>query len=197
MPKAPFFLPESPNPSVDNAFMGDQIRGFGYNHDGVCDTLFRFHGAVVFMQRPKGFLSERDPGNPTGIPFSEEGIVERQNLAKFMLAFDSNLRPIVGQQVTFTPDNQSAALPRLQLMMARADAGDCELVAKRGGRGYLYVGNGKFRTDRSHEGKIPEAALRALSHHCGGEVTFTCVPPGSGQRIGLDRDGDGILDGDE
>jgi hypothetical protein len=28
-------------------------------------------------------------------------------------------------------------------------------------------------------------------------VTFTCVPRGSGQRIGIDRDGDGILDGDE
>ncbi|MBC7974709.1 MAG: hypothetical protein H7138_06950 [Myxococcales bacterium] len=28
-------------------------------------------------------------------------------------------------------------------------------------------------------------------------VTFTCVPPGSGLRIALDRDGDGALDGDE
>jgi hypothetical protein len=30
-----------------------------------------------------------------------------------------------------------------------------------------------------------------------GEVTLTCVPPGSGVRIGIDRDEDGILDGDE
>jgi hypothetical protein len=28
-------------------------------------------------------------------------------------------------------------------------------------------------------------------------VTFTCVPPGSGERIGVDRDGDGVWDGDE
>jgi hypothetical protein len=28
-------------------------------------------------------------------------------------------------------------------------------------------------------------------------VTYTCVPPGSGQRIGVDRDGDGFWDGDE
>jgi hypothetical protein len=28
-------------------------------------------------------------------------------------------------------------------------------------------------------------------------VTFTCVPPGSGERIGVDRDGDGAWDGDE
>ena len=30
-----------------------------------------------------------------------------------------------------------------------------------------------------------------------GEITFTCVPPGSGVRIGIDRDEDGILDADE
>jgi hypothetical protein len=26
------------------------------------------------------------------------------------------------------------------------------------------------------------------------EVTYTCVPPGSGTRIGLDRDEDGVFD---
>ena len=29
------------------------------------------------------------------------------------------------------------------------------------------------------------------------ELTFTCVPPGSGFRIGIDRDEDGIYDADE
>jgi hypothetical protein len=28
-------------------------------------------------------------------------------------------------------------------------------------------------------------------------VTYTCVPPGNGVRLGIDRDGDGVLDGDE
>ena len=33
---------------------------------------------------------------------------------------------------------------------------------------------------------------------CGFSVrTLVRVPPGSGQRIGIDRDGDGFLDGDE
>ena len=31
----------------------------------------------------------------------------------------------------------------------------------------------------------------------GGELTYTCTPPGSGVRIGIDRDEDGVLDGDE
>jgi DNA-binding beta-propeller fold protein YncE len=197
MPRAPFFLPESPDPSVENAFTGDQIRGFGYFHDGSCDTLFRFHSTVTFLQRPPGFLGPQDPGNPTGIPLSPEGFAERNNLARFMLAFDSNLKPIVGQQVTFTGQNSAAALPRLQLMMARADAGDCELIAKRGARGYLYVGGGRFRPDRSHEPLVPEAGLRLLSGQPQGQVTFTCVPPGSGYRIGIDRDDDGVLDGDQ
>ena len=43
---------------------------------------------------------------------------------------------------------------------------------------------------------IGDAALRLLAR-AGRPVTFTCVPPGSGERIGVDRDGDGAWDGDE
>jgi DNA-binding beta-propeller fold protein YncE len=197
MAKTPFFLPESPDPTVDNAFTGDQVRGFGFLHDGSTDTLFRFHSTVVFLQRPAGALGPLDPGNPEGIPPTLEGFLERQNLAQFMLAFDSNLRPIVGQQVTAAADNRIVALGRLQLMMDRADAGDCDLVAKGGGRGYLYLGEGKFRPDRHKDAPVSASALLDLAATPGGEVTFTCVPPGSGHRIGIDRDRDGVLDGDE
>jgi len=197
MAKTPFFLPESPDPTVDNAFTGDQVRGFGFLHDGSTDTLFRFHSTVVFLQRPPLALGPQDPGNPEGIPPTVGGFIERQNLAQFVLAFDSNLKPIVGQQVTLSSLNRASALPRLHLMMARADAGDCELVAKGGGRGYLYQGLGRFRPDREREGPVTEALLLDLAGIPGGEVTFTCVPPGSGRRIGIDRDLDGVLDGDE
>jgi hypothetical protein len=43
----------------------------------------------------------------------------------------------------------------------------------------------------------PAAALWTLAAHFGRPVTFTCAPPGSGERIGVDRDGDGAWDGDE
>lgn len=197
MAKTSFFLPESPDPSVDNAFTGDQVRGFGFLHDGSTDTLFRFHGSVVFLQRPPGALGAQDPGNPEGIPPTLAGLIERQNLAQFMVAFDSNLRPIVGQQVTLRRDNLAAVLPRIHLMEARAEAGDCELIVKGAGRGYLYQGSGRFQTDRSKDDPVLEAALLALAALPGGELTFTCVPPGSGLRMGLDRDLDGRLDGDE
>lgn len=39
--------------------------------------------------------------------------------------------------------------------------------------------------------------LQTLARQNGNSLTFTCVPPGSGQRIGLDRDADGLLNGDE
>ena len=164
------------------------VRGFGFFHDGSCDTLFRFHGTILFAPRPPGTISPNDPGNLEGFPLSAQGILERRQMEAFMLAFDSNLAPIVGQQVTLARGNSAAALPRIELMMARAGAGDCELVAHILGEGFLYVGDGKFRSGRSRHLKIPLAVLTALSKTRLGEVTFTCVPPGSGERIAGDRD---------
>ncbi len=54
-----------------------------------------------------------------------------QQLEQFMLAFDSNLAPIVGQQVTLTSTNGAASSgPRIDLLIARAAAGECDLVVK-------------------------------------------------------------------
>jgi hypothetical protein len=86
-------------------------------------------------------------------------------------------------------------------LLARADAGDCDLVAKGtlAGRsvGYLYVGHGRFATDHRAAPPVSGGALRTLGVLPGHEVTYMCVPPGSGRRIGIDRDEDGFLDGDE
>ncbi|MBI2931570.1 MAG: hypothetical protein HYY16_07945, partial [Planctomycetes bacterium] len=191
MPRTQFVIPG------DNAHKGDQVRGFGFLHDGSVDTLFRFHSTVLFLQRPPGTISPRDPGNPEGFPPNVTGFQERKAMEQFMLAFPSNLKPIVGQQVTLTASNLAAVEGRLALMMARADMGDCELVAKGGGRGYLYIGGGWFQTDRSSDAPIADAALRASAMEPEGELTYTCVPPESGWRIGLDRDGDGTLDAEE
>jgi hypothetical protein len=54
-----------------------------------------------------------------------------------------------------------------------------------------------FRTDRRALPPIREAVLRLLAIRLGHPVTFTCVPVGSGTRLGVDRDGDGAWDGDE
>jgi hypothetical protein len=169
-------------------FTGDQVRGFGFLHDGSVDTLFRFHSAALFTQ------SQSNPGG-----FAND--TQRRNMDAFMMAFDSNLAPIVGQQITRTASNGATVDPRIDLLAQRADAGECDLVAKGmlAGvmRGSLYVGGGRFVTDSAGDVTLADATLRARAATAGQELTFTCVPPGSGARIALDRDGDGAGDEDE
>ncbi|HET9623704.1 MAG TPA: MYXO-CTERM sorting domain-containing protein [Kofleriaceae bacterium] len=185
------------NLAQDTSPQGPQIRGFGFTHDGSTDTLFRFfHGVVFRATANAGFIG---------------GDTQRRAVEEFVLAFDSDLAPIVGQQVTLRADNAAAVGPRIDLMIARAKAPfvskifggkvtECDLVVKgaRGGRvrGYLMAADGTFTPD---DGSAPlsDAELRALAATAGQELTYTAVPPGSGLRIGLDRDLDGMLDGSD
>ena len=57
-------------------------------------------------------------------------------------------------------------------------------------------GEGRFRADRTDEALINGETLRALRRP-EPKRQFTCTPPGSGLRIGINRDEDGLLDGDE
>ncbi|HWU87250.1 MAG TPA: beta-propeller fold lactonase family protein [Kofleriaceae bacterium] len=173
-------------------FLGDQVRGFGFNHDGSVPDLFRF--SSDFEAVPPF-----PPG--VGIPLDSSGITAKKNMEQFMLAFDTDLAPIVGQQVTLAAGCGAAVSARIDLLKARADAGECELVAK--GRlglsevGFLYQGGGQFRADRQGLPSISDGPLRWSVLASGGALTYTCVPPGNGERIGIDRDLDGALDGDE
>jgi DNA-binding beta-propeller fold protein YncE len=189
-PKNPGFL------GGDNGFKGDQVRGFGFLHDGSVDTVFRFVHGISFSELANG------PGN-NGIPDGPEGDLQRRQLEAFILAFPTNLAPAVGQQITLTAASAAAVGPRIDLLRQRADAGECDLVAKTQAfgeeTGFLYVGLGSFVRDRRGQPSIPDAVLRSLATApgIGRPVTYTCVPPGSGARVSLDRDGDGAWDGDE
>jgi YVTN family beta-propeller protein len=178
----------------DFGFKGDQVRGFGFLHDGSVDTVFRFNHGLSFSVL---FTGEGNGGIPTG----PEGELQRRQLEAFMLAFPTELAPIVGQQITLTGSSSAAVLERIALLRERTDAGDCELVAKAqllgGEAGFLYAGANQFHTDRRAAPPITDAALRAKATQLGHPVTYTCVPLGSGERIGVDRDGDGSWDGDE
>jgi hypothetical protein len=192
-----------PPPYTDNSFMGDQVRGFGFLHDGSVDTVFRFHAGTPFAQTPN---------NPGGIPVAGptddpataqqkvlQNIQLRRQLEAFMLAFDSNLAPIVGQQATLTAESGADVAARVDLLEARAVAGDCDLVAHGlvhgAPAGFVFdPATGVFLTDRAHHRPLSDSRLRALARE--GELTFTAVPAGSGRRIGIDRDLDGVLDGD-
>ena len=157
----------------------DEVRGFGFLHDGSVDTLFRFHGAAVFT------LTDQ----------------QRLDLEQFVLAFDGNLAPVVGQQVTLDDADAGVVGPRLTLLEERADLGECDLAVQGivGGlaRGAVRLANGTFQMDRQAEAPLDETAFRALAATPGQPLTFTCTPPGSGLRVGVDRDEDGAYDRDE
>ncbi len=179
----------------DFSHQGDQVRGFGYLHDGAIDTVFRFFQATVF-----------NPGFDTDDTL-------RRDVEAFMLAFDTDLAPIVGQQVTVSQTNLATVAPRVDLLIARAKAPfqsallggasrECDVVVKGRvagePRGWVLdpAGNA-FTPDRAGESALGHAALLALASEPGQELTFTAAPPGSGIRMGIDRDLDAVLDGDD
>jgi len=170
--------------SVGGGNTGQQVRGFGFLHDGSVDTVNNFLSAPVFSLNP---AQERD-------------------LEQFSLAFPTDLAPIVGQQVTLTATNGAAVNPRIDLMIARAATPftslmlggvvtECEVVVKGsvGGqeRGWVRESGGLFRDDQNNS--VSDASLRALAA-TEGPLTYTCAPPGSGSRMGIDRDDDLHLD---
>jgi DNA-binding beta-propeller fold protein YncE len=168
-------------------FLGNQIRGYGFVHDGATDTLAHFFTARVFK-----------PNLNSGFPMLNPDAT-RRDVSDFMHAFESDLAPIVGQQVTLTATNGAAANLRIDLLIARAKAPfvskdlggtvtECDLVASvvEGGtpRGYLFdAASGNFVSSGEGASTRADAALRALAAVAGQEVTYTCTPPGSGRRI--------------
>jgi hypothetical protein len=122
-------------------------------------------------------------------------------MEQFMHAFDSNLAPIVGQQITLTGTNGATVGPRIDLLISRALAGESDLIVKgyvNGKiRGWLFQGDGSFKPDKSSEPAVADADLRATAFSILQELTYTSVPPGSGLRAGIDQDEDGVLDGDD
>ena len=195
-----FGLKTRPAMPTSDAFLGDQIRGFGFTHDGATPTIFNFLSTTTATT---GF--NQSPSTPGGFLPGPAGEFQKRQVEDFLLAFDSNLAPIVGQQTTLTDENATAVGARIDLLIDRARAGECDLVVKGGSndhgggeKGYLYdVVSGLFLGNRAVDAPLSDASLRQRAAQKGGELTYTCTPPGSGVRAGIDRDEDGVLDGDE
>ena len=172
--------------NLDTGFMGPQVRGFGFTNDGTIDTIFDFFHSRVFNPLPNSGFPLINPDQT------------RRNVEQFVLAFDTDLAPVVGQQITLNSGNAAAVGPRISLLEARAAAPfvskilgsnpvtECDLVANvvQGSavHGYLFnPTNGAFVA--SSGATLTDTALRALATTVGQEVTYTCVPPGSGTRV--------------
>jgi YVTN family beta-propeller protein len=270
----PFFLPESvlgPRRggffARDTAFTGEQVRGFGFLHDGGVDTMHRFHGANAFRrdddgnddaldsifprdveraacvrrfrqapstafeaapepvrpllglcveagplpeacflapgsaecqaalqtvgeafsmpELPRSFAEDVLPlcfqlgsmleeGSESGVCFPS-GLRERAQMESFMLAFDTNLKPSVGQQVTLNAGRYDD--PSLVALLAAAEHDDCDLALRQSGRGWVVVqpnaaapASSWVRDRRGTRRQLGELSSDA------GPVTFTCHP---------------------
>ncbi len=163
-------------------FLGPQIRGFGFDNAGSHGTIFDFLSEEVFT------LNDADTR-----------LVE-----ELSLAFPSEMNPIVGQQVTVTPQNRSRSdvAGRVNLLVQQALVTDpvpeCDLVAStvlNGTRvGWVMNEQQTFIPSDSDLDATNLSGLLDQAQTAGESVTFTCTPPGNGTRIGVDRDVDGNFD---
>jgi hypothetical protein len=169
-------------------FMGDQIKGFGFMHDGGMDTVDHFLSGSVFR-------FDSDPSI---------NAQKRGQVVDFVMVMDSELVPVVGQQVTLAASSGQDVHDRIDLMIGRAQVTsprrECDLIVNGivdgEARGALLQANGSYQTDRANE-VVTDFELRSLVNQNNQTLTFMCVPPGSGTWMGIDRDGDGVFDSDE
>jgi len=54
-------------------------------------------------------------------------------------------------------------------------------------KGYLYHPSSAVFVPGDASAPLPDSALRALAAVAGQEVTYSCVPPGSGARIAYSK----------
>ena len=172
--------------AADSGNMGPQIRGFGFTGDGSTDTIFRFLSATVFNPTSNSGFPKQ---NPDGT---------RRDVEQFILAFDTDLAPIVGQQVTLSSTNGPSAAARIDLMIVRAAAPfvskalggtvrECDLVARviQNGKAMSYLYDPVSNEFVSGDGtlRVSDIYLRDLANTVGQEVTYTAATPGSGLRL--------------
>ena len=159
---------------------GPQVRGFSFNHNGATSSNF----IIADLGMPQQDLLA---------------------LRAFLYAFPTESPPITGQQVTLTDSNGNQAAARIDLLIQQGlvdqPIPECDLVAKGSvngqARGWLMLQSGEFQSDMAGESLLTRTELESLVFAPGDRLTYMCTPWGSGERIGIDRDLDGILDGDD
>jgi len=161
----------------------NSIGGFGLVHDGTDPTL------QVFLSRPV-FTQIR---NNTTI---------KNNLAAFVQCFDTGTAPAVGYTRTFNVATVTtiSATNDWSLLEAQAAVSNIDLIVKGTIDGHLHgllyqPLSGTYRPDSTNLPTFTHTQLIAKIQS-GDLLTFMGVPPGSGLRMGIDRDLNGILDAD-
>lgn len=171
--------------NFNNAPGAASIGGFGFVHDGMDPSLF------VFLSRPVFGTFANDT-------------TRKNNLSAFVECFDTGMAPAVGYSRTLVAANVNTASASndWSLLEAQAVGGvNVNLIVKGtidgSRRGLLYQpGAGNYKLDSTNALALTRAQLVAKIQ-AGDTLTIMGVPPGSGQRMGIDRDLNGVLDADE
>jgi YVTN family beta-propeller protein len=166
---------------------GEQLTGFGFIHDGTNDSI------VSFLK-----------SGPFTFPDGQIGDNIRGTIQTLMLELDTGTAPSVGLQVTLNAENahsnSGSFPPGFNLLREQAAAGNCDLVVHGiyGGspRSFLQLSNGTFQPDSISEPPVTADALIAAAG-AGSELTFMGVLPGTGRRMSIDSDSDGVLNDDK
>jgi YVTN family beta-propeller protein len=172
------------------------LTGFGYIHNGTDSTLFDHFATPRFLDLTNNSLV-------------------KSNLAALLLCFDTGTAPAVGYARTITPLNVNTAsisndwsLLERQATLRFQDAfilagsvTNISLIANGtidGQRHSLLYrpSTTNYVTDKTGLGPFTHADLIARVM-AGDTLTVMGVPPVSGQRMGTDRNWNGVPDGDE
>lgn len=203
-------------PSHTKLHQGDQIRGFGFLHDGATDQLLNFLKGGVFDNGETGCPEGLDGRYGCHFNYGKVGIPDettRQGLVDYMMEFDNDLAPIVGQQITVNAFSSKQVIERIELFQQRAKtpfvskllggtARECELIATgvidSAKRGYFFdIQKGSFQPDSTNQDMIKLSELIAQAQLGNNSLTFTCTVPGKGWQASVDFDLDGLLNFDE
>ncbi|WP_309386481.1 beta-propeller fold lactonase family protein [Cerasicoccus frondis] len=162
---------------------GQTLSGFGYGHDGA------------------------GPGLPSGHEYDIDilDIIENgeADVSAFVLSIDTGTAPTVGYTLTLSGDATPSPdeLEAIELLESRDAVGDCELVVRGVWQGRMT----SWRFDAEQELYLPDSSRQTPINrselinqlNTDDSLTFLGAPIGQGDRLGGDRNQDGILDQDE
>jgi hypothetical protein len=160
------------------------VGGFGIVHDGVDPDM------VTFLSRP---VFGRFATNDT----------IKRNINAFVQCLDTGIAPAVGFGRTLTAANVDSVSDSNDWTLLEAQAiavTNIDLVVKGSvaGKvvGFVFRPTSRdYRPNSTNASILSRAELRAHVQ-AGSTLTIMGVPPGSGVRMGIDRNLDGVLDGD-
>jgi len=168
--------------NVDFSPGGVSVDGFAYHNDGSLE-LFQFLSGAEFP-----LIRDNDP--------------LKANLEAYLLSFDTGTAPAVGysRTLTYVTVGTPPAQSDWRTLQSQASAGNIDLIANGTIHGQVHgllyqPSTNNYETDTTGLGPFTQGQLIVFVQN-GDTLTIMGVPFGSGARLGIDRNLDGVLNGD-